>query len=302
MSNRIGFVILSHANPSQLLRLVWTLRRIYDNPPIVCHHDFSQCPLPQNEFPSSVGFVSPHVRTRWGQYSIVDASLRALDLLYQKAAPEWFVLLSGADYPTMPAQRVCNELASNRVDALLDYREVRLSTEPLPPNGLSSIPHHASRQNMELAWRRYVGLNLWVPIIRKGPRIGRYTVSTPLAAWCSPFDIQFKCFYGDFWFSANQKAAKLLLNPTDKHLKLRRHLRLRAVPDECYFHTVLANDRHLTISKQSRRFSNWRGGPGFHPKELGLDDLPNIISENAYFARKFAPQSPVLDEIDRLLS
>jgi hypothetical protein len=38
-----------------------------------------------------------------------------------------------------------------------------------------------------------------------------------------------------------------------------------------------------------------------HPQELGLNDLPEIISSKAHFARKFAPGSPVLNEIDKLL-
>jgi hypothetical protein len=303
MSNRIGFVILSHANPPQLLRLVRTLRRIYDDPPIACHHDFSQCALSRTDFPSSVYFVQPHVRTRWGQYSVVDASLRALDLLYQKAAPEWFVLLSAADYPTMQPERVLKELASSDVDALLDYREVRkVSPESLFSDTDDARPHFESPGNLALAWRRYVGLNVWFPIVRKGPRIGRYTIYTSFSALRSPFDLQFKCFYGDFWLSANQKAVEILLKPTKKHLQLRRHLRLRSNPDECYYHTVLANAPQLKISKHYRRFSNWRGGPGFHPKELGLGDLSAIISANAYFARKFNLQSPVLDELDKILS
>ena len=39
-----------------------------------------------------------------------------------------------------------------------------------------------------------------------------------------------------------------------------------------------------------------------HSKVLGLDDLPAIISSGADFARKFAPDFPVLDEIDKMLS
>jgi hypothetical protein len=35
---------------------------------------------------------------------------------------------------------------------------------------------------------------------------------------------------------------------------------------------------------------------------LGLDDLPAIISSEAHFARKFSAESPVLDELDKMLS
>ena len=240
MSNRIGFVILSHTNPSQVLRLIRTLSRMYDNPPIACHHDFSQSLL-SHTFPSNVHFVSPHVRTRWAQFSIVAASLRALELLYNVATPDWFVFLSGSDYPTMNSEAVLSELMASKADALLDYREVPIV---FPDHNHSivenpALRHYASTKNLALAWQRYVGANVWFPIIRRGPRLGRYTVSLPIPAWRSPFGPSFKCYYGDFWFMGNRKVATLLLNPTRTHLQLRRYLRRRIVPDECYYHSVI---------------------------------------------------------------
>jgi len=333
MSKQIGFVILSHDNPQQLRRLVRCLQRIYDNPPIAIHHDIGQSPLRQDDFPSDVQFVSPHVKTRWGKFSLVVAALRALELLYRNATPDWFVLLSAADYPTMPAQKVLEDLGTSGVDALLDYREVpklsdprhkityRLSISrysaslvssrfdppyPTPENPV--LKHLILPQNLELAWRRYIAFNVWCPIIRSGPRIGRYTMYLPFDGWRLPFTPDFKCFYGDQWFAGNHKVAEILLNPTDKHMQLRRHLRSRNdVSDECYYQTVLGNAVGLRISRATRRFADWSESAGglqgrAHPKVLGLDHLPAIIASKAHFARKFSPESPVLDEIDRMLS
>ena len=320
MSKRIGFVILSHNNPQQLRRLVRCLQRIYDNPPIAIHHDFGQCPLHQDEFPPDVGFVLPHTKTGWGKFSLVVAALRALRLLYQTAAPDWFVLLSAADYPTMPAENVLEELAASRMDALLDYREVpnlsdaslkiarglkisKFSIDvgalrfdrrfPAPDN--PALNHFVLPSNLEIAWRRYVGFHVWFPVVRSGPRIGRYMFNLPLEDWRSPFGTDFKCLYGDQWFSGNRKVAEILLNPIDKHIRLRRHLRFRYVADECYYATVLGNTPGLKISKATRRFVDWSqsaGGPlgGSHPRVLGLSDLPAIKAAGAHFARKFAPE------------
>ena len=303
MSGQIGFIILSHNNPRHLLRLVRRLQQMYDNPPIVCHHDFGQCPFRRDDFPSDVSFVLPHEKTRWGKFSLVRAALRALELLYQNAAPDWFVLLSGADYPTMRAESVLDDLTSSGMDVLLDFREVprKPPINPYPTPENPALEHFVSPGNLEIAWNRYVGFNAWLPIIRPGPRIGRYTVYLPFKDWRSPFGAAFKCYYGDQWFTANRKAAEILLNPTDEHLQLRRHLRSRIVADECYYHSVLGNAHGLKISKATRRFSEWLGG-GAHPQILGLSDLPAIISSKAHFARKFEPNSPVLDEIDKMLS
>jgi hypothetical protein len=332
MSKRIGFVILSHDNPQQLRRLIRCLQQVYDNPPIAVHHDRSQSQLHQSDFSSDVKFVIPHVKTRWGQFSIVTAASRALKLLYQNATPDWFVLLSAADYPTMPAEKVLEELTSSGMDALLDCREVPNLSEfsgknvfrlqisgysvdvgvlridqPYPTPENPALKHFALSSNLALAWRRYIGCNVWFPIIRSGPRIGRYTLSLPFEDWRSPFTPFFKCFYGDHWFAGNHRVAETLLNPTDEHMRLRRHLRFRPNVDECYYQTVLGNTPGLEISKATRRFVDWSqsaGGPlgGSHPRVLGLNDLQAIISSESHFARRFAPDSPVLDEIDKLLS
>ena len=121
---RIGFVILSHNYPPQLRRLVLRLQRTYDNPPIAIHHDFGQSALDIRDFSSGVQFVVPHLKTGWGKFSLVLATLRALELLYRNAEPDWFFLLSAVDYPTMRADKVFEELASSGMDAFLDYREV----------------------------------------------------------------------------------------------------------------------------------------------------------------------------------
>jgi hypothetical protein len=303
MSTPIGFVIVSYANPEHLLRLVQRLQRIYDNPPIVCHHDFGQCALRADEFPDDIRFVLPHEKTGWGKFAVVTAALRALELLYQKSTPDWFVLLSGSDYPTMPADQVVADLASCGGDALLDLREVPNSPPDMsyPPPENPTLQHFGSAENLALAWRRYVGFNAWVPVIRAGPRIGRHTMYFPfeMKRW-SPFDASFKCYYGDHWFSGNSKVAQILLTPTQRHLHLRSHLRWRVVPEECYYHSVLGNSPDVKILKATRRYSEWLGG-GAHPQFLTVNDLPAIISSRAHFARKFEPGTAVLDEIDQLL-
>jgi len=330
MSKPIGFVVLSHNNPHQLQRLVRCLRRVYDNPPIAIHHDIGQSRIRSDDFPSDVKFVVPHVKTGWGKFSLVAAALRALELLYQNAAPDWFILLSAADYPTMPADKVLEELASSGMDALLDYREVpnlsdfsharrlrisRYSVDvgvlrfdlPLPMPENPALKHFVLSSNLAIAWQRYIGLHVWLPVIRRGPRVGRYMINLPFEDWRSPFAPDFKCLYGDQWFTGNRKVAEILLKPTDQHMRLRRHLRFRYVADECCYQTVLGNTPSLRISKATRRFVDWSesaGGPhgGSHPKVLSVNDLSAIISSKSYFARKFAPESPMLDEIDKMLS
>ena len=78
MGVSVGFVILSHQAGGQLLRLTRRLAAEYNNPPIVCHHDFGQAPLDISAFGDRVRFVRPHLATSWGKLSVVHAVLSAI--------------------------------------------------------------------------------------------------------------------------------------------------------------------------------------------------------------------------------
>ncbi|HET9629293.1 MAG TPA: beta-1,6-N-acetylglucosaminyltransferase [Novosphingobium sp.] len=303
----IGFVVLSHNQPQQVARLVRTLSRLYDAPPIACHHDTSQSPIDPGLFPSNARFVAPTIRTGWGKWSIVEAGLAGLRLLYDKADPDWFFLLSGADYPIAPASRVRTELAQATVQALIDYRhpgsDAATAAAQFGPRN-PSLGHFEAPGNREMLRARYKGAQAWFPGLRRTPvgglRLGRYTLHLPFENPFHPFDADFPCFCGDQWFAGSRESARALLNPTPRELRLRRYLSTRAVPDECYYQTVLCNRPELTAGRDSRRYTRWNGG-GAHPAQLTLADLDPAFASGAWFARKFAPDDPALDRVDEVL-
>jgi len=57
----------------------------------------------------------------------------------------------------------------------------------------------------------------------------------------------------------------------------------------------------LLLPQSDWRLTDWMGG-GAHPKILELSDLPAILQSEDFFARKFAPNSPLIDAIDRTLN
>ena len=122
---RIGFVLLTHSEPDQVLALTQVLSELYDGPPIVCHHDFTQCPLDKSLFSSNVRFVEPHFPTFWGCFSIVPATIAGLRLLMRGPnPPDWIYLLSGSDYPTLSPDKVLSMLGETQFDAFIDHREI----------------------------------------------------------------------------------------------------------------------------------------------------------------------------------
>lgn len=276
---------------------------MYGDPPIACHHDDGQSLIDKSRFPSNVDFVEPHLKTAWGTWPVVAAGLSALRLLYERATPDWFVLLSAADYPVMPAGKVLQELGSSPFDAYVDAQPIgdgRARADLHCERNLQ-LKHFDTPANRLLKWHFYLGAELWFPIIRRKPRLrlGRYTLRLPFEG-SHPYKNGFTCFYGDHWFTANAKAAGILLSPTSEHLRLQQHLRMRSQADESYYQTVLCSAPNLSLCLDNKRFAEWNGG-GAHPMELTNSELPAALASGAHFARKFTPKAAVLHSIDQVL-
>jgi hypothetical protein len=297
MSLKIGFAILTHNQPEQLLRLVKTLNAQFDRPAIACHHDFGKCPLDETLFPPNVRFVHPHIVTRWGSMKMCLAALSAFRVLRKCDVPDWFFLLSGSDYLIAPGDRVVSELAESQYDAYLDHREL---TQDGPYPEQTALHGFGRPDWVPLAFDRYGSDGFWWPRPNK----------TLLLAGSFPFVRKFKqvrhpklgailrkiqsnrparVYGGDFWLHGNQRAIDRLLDPSMQ--KLIGYFTPRPIPEESMFHTALCNEPMLRVSKDHKRYVDWTKG-GAHPKWLDVSDLPALHMSGAYFARKI--QDPEL--------
>jgi hypothetical protein len=304
MKARIGFVLLTHDKPAQFLRLVQRLMRLYDNPPIACHHDFSKCSLEEYDFPKGVTFVQPSINTSWGGVQTYRAFLAALNALYERPdSPDWFVLLSGTDYPVRPAQTVREELTRGGFDAYLDHRLVEYPWTP-DPRVTYAPKSFASAEWVPIAYDRYVALRIGLPWYswtrRKPVKVHlEFIRSKWLTRLFTPYSERLKCYGGSQWFTGNRKVAERLMTQKDDLRALFSHLTRRLFTDETITQTILCNQPDLKISKKDLRYIDWSQG-GYHPKTLGMEDIPRILASGAHFARKFdlALGSEVFDAID----
>lgn len=291
MSDPIGFILLTHSSPHQMKRLINKLNEMFDNPPISCHHDFSKCDLSNHTFSENVSFVHPHIETRWGDFSLVEASILSLNEMYKRQdGPEWFVYLSGADYPVKPAERILSDLNSQSVDAYIEHMLIERSPE--------------NDRWRNLCYRRYFSRKIPNPFknFKNGRKLNVGIKHPLLVKMFLPFSKSLKCYAGSQWFCGNRKTAKYIVNFVKKNEKLTSHYRTVTISSESFFQTILANAPGLRLSNQDWRYIDWSKG-GSHPKTLTLDDLPNIINSNAHFARKLNldRNSRLYDELDAII-
>jgi len=293
----LGFVLLTHQNPKQIIRLIDRLNFMFDQPPIVCHHDFGQCKLPLSSVPQNVSFVSPHVKTEWGKWSLVEATLKAIKQLYLAHDPDWFILLSGTDYPIKPGREILSDLRKTKFDAHISSKKlVREEIDnPLDAGHFvrynSFVFEYPSIFHLVQSIRR----RKWVTdrVRVKNPKFIRYLI---------PFSNDFKCYRGSQWFTASRKAANYILDFDASSKWVKNFYKRVDCPDESYFHIILNNDSDMKISTENWRYEDW-AGMNAHPKELGAEDLKKMIESNCHFARKFnlRKKPDVLDRIDEII-
>ena len=301
----VGFVLLTHSNPAQIARLVRVLNDLYDGPRIACHHDFGQCALDRGCFPNNVSFVEPHYPTFWGCFSIVPAARAAIRLILKSSKqPDWIYLLSGSDYPSEAPEKVVQFLSETSYDAFIDHRQISYHATASGFDEELNVTGFDRRSYIELAYRRYCAVAVPRPSRKKPfaiPFGGRSYLRHPLFRTMipGPFSDRFRCYAGEHWFTVNAKAASVLVNDTADSRRLLHHLRRRESPEECFHHSMLANSS-LRLSKENLRYIDWPDADSWHPRTLSLDHLPAIRKSGAHFARKVAPDSPLLNELDRL--
>jgi core-2/I-Branching enzyme len=298
VSITIGFAILSYNEPQQLHRLITTLNAMFGGAHIVCHHNFTQCPLDETSFPKNVQFAQPHINTQWGHISVPMAALRAFALLRQNVSPDWFVLLSGSDYPVRPASDIVDELSKSNYDAYLDHREILHGV--LPPGQTAQDGGFGRPDWIPLAYDRYCTSDFQLPwpsrrLLLSGSfpfRKRHFLIRNQLINKLRRAFVlkqSSRIYGGAFWFHAAQRAIDRLLDHPSTQ-RLLQYYRKRFIPEESIFHTALANQPDLRLFRANNRYEDWTAG-GRHPKWLDDSDLRPIIDSGALFARKFRDQS-----------
>ena len=295
----IGFVLLTHHQPQQIDRLLAQLNKMFNYPPIICHHDFDKCAFSVDHLPKNIEFVRPHLKTKWGDFSIVEATVQGIKLLYESVnSPDWFILLSGSDYPIKTATQILAELNSNQYDAYINHEKIRYKVYQENPK-ISLIWQ-------KLAYERYCGLKLFsIPFLGKRPysRDLDIRIDNPfITQFFMPFDDKFSCFVGDQWFYANRRSAEYIIQFHQQNNAVTSHYRRRMFTDESYFQTILANADHLHLKNDNYRYVDW-STKASHPKTMGLEDLPRLLASPAHFARKFNLEvdSKIFDELDKII-
>jgi hypothetical protein len=287
----IAYVVLAHRGAPQLERLVSRLDHPDDR--VFVHVDRSTALEPFTSALSSyqragrLQFARRRFRCHWADYSLVAATLATLEQALQEATFTHVSLLSGQDYPLVPMEtmRAFFELAGTRSFLFYSAGDGRQ-----PPSREGNERWYWTGDLRRVTYRHYrlLGRQVHLPnrLLPGFPRL------------IPPADL--RLYQGSQWWSLSRDAARHLVETMIRRPELRRYFRRTQAPDEFIAQSILCNSPLApSLVNDDLRYIRWEG---WHPKVLGLEDLPALERTDKLIARKLdASRDPgFLDELDRL--
>ncbi len=307
------YFVASHANPAQVARLA-TACLNSGNPRsrVLIHHNYDVSNLdPASVLPvGNVDILPQHKAMNRESFASCEMILSAIDWALSHAQFDWFVNLSGQDYPIKPVAEMERFLAATPYDGFVLAKPVEQCQWhtgigryyyryfDLPKargvGRLRRLLRQRQRAQIEAGnpYPRFV-----VPHSRHGLRkIG--IRPNPF-----PFGDDFRCYFGSAWWTLSRRALESMTRTIRRRPDVVRHYRRSLwAPTESFFATLAMSDPSLNIcTATDKRFISWSHPASGRPDGLIENDWDRLMGSDAFFARKIdgAAHPGLLDRLDR---
>jgi len=292
---KIAYLILAHDDSAYLARLIRALREDWTE--IFVHLDRKSAMAdfrPLLAIPGAT-FIQNRVSICWGGFSMVQA---ALNLVREAAAsrpePDWYVFLSGADYPIRSNEAIYAFLAQSRSE--------HISCDVMPGRDGRKFLSRLEAFRFEGAFGhpklRRVILHQTNRLLRHYKRDYRAVLGT-MIPYC-----------GGQWWALSRGAMSYILDFMGSHRRFVDFYKHVLIPDEMFFQTILGNSPFAPGIARNLTYADWTQGITWHPAPLteahverfadpdfALDDAEGVGP--CFFARKFSSaDGALLDRID----
>jgi hypothetical protein len=306
---RVAYLVLSHKNPPQVEALVHRVLELSPAGEVLVHHDAKAGAVPWGGAPPARSRLVDPIPVTWGDWSVVEATLRLLRGAAEAIDADWYVFLSGEDRPVRDLAVWEQELTASGTDGLIPARA--LTTRPAfgrrPTAGDLNYVRYAHRWralpevHSHALRRLFHGLRvasvfmqpLWK--IEYAERRDRWFMGVRRRLRLPP---GWALYAGSQWMAVGRRSARCIL---DVDPAVTQWFRRTWIPDQGYFHTVLYNQPELNlrdvpvtyvVPHDSTKHQGWM--------TITTEDMDAIARSGAAFARKFDPDadSDVLARID----
>ena len=278
---KIAHLILAHANPEQLKRLLGKL--MHEDAHFYIHLDKKTditpfLPLAEK---GKVFFINNREKVYWGGYSIVQATVNSFQEILDSGVTYGYInLLSGQDYPIKSNAYIHEFLAKNPGKVFMHALSVEDEWH-------EAIPRIS----------RYYLIHYKLPF-------GTYRAEQLLNALLPKRKLPagIKAMGRSQWFTASPESIAYIIKYINEQQWVSKFFKLSWAPDELIFQTILYNSpfREKMVN-DNLLYVDWSKGDA-SPKILTMDDATILKNSGKLFARKFNPQtdSTILDYLDNI--
>lgn len=268
---RIAYLILAHKNPDQVKRLVNLL-----NGDVYIHID-SKCDIKKFYISNEkINYINKRISINWGGFSMVQATLRLINDARKSCNYDYYVLLSGDDYPIRNLNEFELFLDKHKKHSFIEYDKFEPKWQHLKERytkyKISESTHIVSKILQKI-------LNIFV----NNRAMFR----------------NMQAYKGAQWWCLNSDSINYILRYISDNKGVIRYFKHTYIPDEMFFQVILLNS-HLKnrINNNNLRYILLKDR---HPEILTINNLNDLINtKNKFFARKFDIEvdSEVLDLLD----
>lgn len=297
--------MLAHNDAPLLLRLCHHLR----DHAVFLHVDAKSRDFPIEQFAalSNVTLIQPRLSVHWAHFSMIEATLSLLrTALNQNETFSKLVLISGSCYPVKPIASLAALFHSDHDHNYIRFTAISSATPhlwnlvsrrwrmaPLLPDQL--MARHPALRSLEKKARAILN-----KLSSFRPRDFQRDAGCPIS-------------FGSQWWALSQPCARYILDFVQTHPAFVRPFRTTYVPDELFFHTLIAQSPFAakTLGPQPDQGAGTNQQAPLHlihPSEKRVfhstqNDFDLAKSTDKFFIRKVSSRdtAELLDRIDREL-
>ncbi|WP_190566902.1 beta-1,6-N-acetylglucosaminyltransferase [Nostoc parmelioides] len=284
----LAYLILAHNNPKHLQKLINSLDT--SNVHFFVHVDNKSDILPFQATISSnkVTFIPERSNIFWGEFSMVKATIDLMKTALDTQIFDYLILISGSDYPLKNAQYIKYFFAKNKGSEFINLVE---------------IPNEQASKNLNRLYQYRISFSSKNIFLRVFRRIINCVIND-LFHWRRNYKKalgELKPYAGSQWWALSGDACSYILNFIARNPEILKFFRTALIPDESFFHTILANSDFITKVKPNLTFTKWSDSA--HPEYITIEIVQNFQGMDAIynhniggygevlFARKFATNS-----------
>jgi len=289
---RIAYLVFAYKNPRLLKRVIERLSS--EGSAFFVHIDRKSDIRPFSDINGPNVFLSKkRLPVYWAEFSGIEAILLLIrEALKASQRYEYFVLLSGSDYPLRSGTYIEEFFEANRGSEFISIS--RLPAPGKPISLVSMLRYPSDKPVRRLAFRALVKLGFGQRDYRKG--LGGL-----------------EAYAGCTWWALSREACEYILQFMEANPHVERYFRNTFAPEESFFHTILGNSPFRPRIRRDLLYEDWRVCRAhqatiseahvalFETQEkVWVEDMYG--SGEALFARKFSDDRlDVLDRIDEMI-